>query len=167
MEKTKIETKKAVWKKIKVDFLKDVPKKYKIDVEGIEDDSDYFHPIIHLDENTIIIGQSDIRSDDVYGLRVELKNPLILPPVIYHIQISFDDENFVYLVNNFEKVKAKLNENFEMIKSLYVMQHELKKIQDNIIYNSISKLVNQDKVKQSLDGIYKVSEFIENQRLAE
>lgn len=167
MEKTIVETKKALWKKIKVDFLKDVPKKYKIDVEGIEVDGDYFHPVIHLDENTIIKGQCDIRSNYVYGLRVELKNPLTLSPYIYCIHIEFDNENFVYLVNNFEQVKVKLNDSFEMVKNLYVMQHELKKIQDNIIYNSISKLVNQDKVKQSLDGIYKVSEFVENQRIAE
>jgi len=168
MEKTNVELKRDLWKKIKIDFLKDVPKQYKIEVEGIEEDDKYFHPVINLDENTRIKGQCDTGNSHVYGLRIELKNTLTLSPCIYSIHIDFNDNNeFKYIVSNFEQVKAKLNESFEFLKNIYVMKDELNKVQNNVIYNSISKLVNQDKIKQSLKSLYKVTEFIENQKLTD
>jgi len=158
--------KKANWKSIKSDFLKGIPKRFKIETEGINNETDYYHPIIRITDEIIVKGQADTKTERVYALVLQIEKQFSDKRYLHTIGLSADFENeLTYLLENFEKLQPKIQESFEMIKKIYSMQADLKVVQDNIIGCSISKLYDESKLQDSLASIYTVSEFIENQRL--
>lgn len=163
---TTVEIKKRIWKKAKVKFLKNVPKEYKVSVEGLEDDTKYCHPIIHLDENIIIRGQIDIGNEDVYALHLVLKEKLQLSPYLYTMSLDIEnDEHFEYLVKNYQKLKPILIDSLSEIEKLHILKHDLEVVQNNIMYNTIAIEVDKTKLEESISKLYEVSEYLENNRL--
>jgi hypothetical protein len=164
--KKQSELKRENWKSIKSDFLKGIPKRFKIETEGLNDETDYYHPVIRISDDIIIKGQADVKSDRVYALVLQIEKRFSDKRFLHVIGLSADFQNeLLYLLENFEKLQPKIEESFEMIKKIYLMQADLKAVQDNIIETSISKLYDQSKIQDSLDNLYTVTEFIENQRL--
>lgn len=166
MENSKM--KKKNWGEAKIKFLEKVPKRFKIRIDGIEDDSPYCHPSIELDDNMVIRGQMDTDSTDVYGLSLEIKKEITIGCFVYRLSIPISTgEHFDYLVNNYEKIKQSLIESFVEIEKLYNLKHDLELVQNNIIHNAICKEVDKSKLKDSIQKIYTVTEYLENKRLAE
>lgn len=159
------EIKKKMWKEAKVKFLVNVPKRFKVIVDGLDDESEYCHPTIILDEHLKIRGQMDIRTNYVYGQYLQLTNVFISGNYIYAINMPIMDDDFDYLINNYEKINGKLMEAFDEVKKIYSLKLDLDTIERKIIESTITKEVDKSKLKDSIDKIYSVTEYLENQRL--
>ncbi len=163
---TNSELKKKNWKEVKGKFLEKVPKRFKVRVEGLEDDTKYYHPIIELDQELIIKGQGDIGTSYIYGLNLEIAKQLTVGCFLYNASLSIDsDDHFEYLMENYEKVRASLMESLLEIEKIYILEDDLRKVQKNIIYNAVAKEVDKAKLKDSIDKLYSVTEYLENKRL--
>ena len=166
MEKS--EFKKVHWKKIKQDFISKIPKRFKLDIEGLEDESEYYHPIIILDDELIIRGQCSLGFEDVYGLSIHFKTKAKIGSYLYNAELGIDgEEQLIYILNNFEKIRESLNESLNEIIKLESLKNSLSVIQKDLIYHSISKNIDKQKLKNNIEQLYSVSDYLENKRLSE
>ena len=166
MEKIKI--KKELWKKLKKELLQKVPKKYKISIEDLDEDNEYAHPIINLDENFYLRGQIGGGHDEIYGWHVHIKNKEYLQKLNIYSGFDVDnDKNFNFVVNNFDKIKDRLNDIYEQLKSLNKMIELLQNTATDMLYSAINEEYEKDKIKKAVDNLYKVTEFLENNRLVD
>lgn len=160
------ELKKQNWKKAKTKFLEKVPKRFKIRVDGLDDNTEYCHPIIELDDVLIIRGQMDTNCTYVYGLYLQVRKEIIVGHFIYTLSLPIDlDVHLEYLMSNYEKIKQSLMEGFSEIERIHHLRHDLETVQNNIVYNAIAKEVDKSKLKDSIEKIYSVTEYLENKRL--
>lgn len=163
---TNSELKKKNWKEVKGKFLEKVPKRFKIRVEGLEDDTKCYHPIIELDKELIIKGQGDIGTSYIYALDLKIAKQLTVGCFLYNASVTInDDDHFEYLMEKYEKVRDSLMESLLEIEKIYILEGDLRKVQDNIIYNAVAKEVDKAKLKDSIDKLYSVTEYLENKRL--
>ena len=151
------ELKKAHWKKIKKDFIPKIPKKFNLDIEGLEDESEYYHPIIILDDELIIRGQCSLGFEDVYALSIHFKTKAEIGSYLYKAELGIDDDKLLYLLNNFEKIREYLNESLKEIIKLESLKYSLSVIQKDLICHSISKNIDKQKLKNNIEMIYSVS----------
>lgn len=166
MKNNNIELKKKQWKIAKKEWIKNIPKKYKIEIDGLNSNQKYYHPIITLDDDISIKGQGDTESNSIYGEKVLLNKKLINGGFLYEISIDVNSlEQLEYLVNNFDKIKDKLNKRFCEIEKIHIFRNNLKVLQENIIYNSIQKHIDIPKTNKSIKDMYEITEFLENERL--
>lgn len=159
------EIKKQNWKEAKINFIANIPQEFKIRVDGIDDDSKYCHPIIELDDDLIIRGQLDTSYSRIYGLCLVITKEIIVGSFLYKTSIPInEDEYLYYIVNNYDKIKQSLKNAFIEIEKLYLLQNDLTIIKNNLIESAVSKEINQSKLKESINKLYSVTEYIENQR---
>ena len=162
------ELKKVHWKKIKKDFISKIPTRFKLDIEGLEDESEYYHPIIILNDELIIRGQCSLGFEDVYALSIHFKNKVEIGSYLYNAELGIDnDDKLLYLLNNFEKIREYLNESLKEIIKLESLKNSLSVIQKDLIYHSISKNIDKQKLKNNIETLYQVSDYLENKRLSE
>ena len=161
------ELKKAHWKKIKKDFISKIPKRFNLDIEGLEDESEYYHPIIILDDELIIRGQCSLGFEDVYALSIHFKTKAEIGSYLYKAELGIDDDKLLYLLNNFEKIREYLNESLKEIIKLESLKYSLSVIQKDLICHSVSKNIDKQKLKNNIEMIYSVSDYLENKRLSE
>ena len=162
------ELKKTNWKKIKKDFISKIPKRFKVDVEGLDDECEYYHPVIILDSELTIRGQCDIRTEYIYALSINLKNKVEIGSYLYNAGLSIDgDDEMLYILNNFEKIRESLNESLNETIKLESLKRSLSVVQEDLIYHAISKNIDKQKLKNDIELIYGVSEYLENKRLLE
>ncbi len=164
-EKTKQELKKIAWKLIKKDFINIIPKRFKIEIEGIDDDSDYFHPIIILDENCKIRSQADFNTKYVYGHSFIFSDKENLNQNFY-LSI-YDDDAIVYILNNFDKIQQKLIFAIVELRKINEFKKSLDDISSVITYESISKMIEKSKLKDCMNSLDGILEYLENKRISE
>lgn len=152
---------KKHWKEVKVDFLKNIGN-FKVNVEFPEDeDYEYYHPIVIIDDGLTISGQCDIKSNYVYGLSIKIDR---LNSHMYNLHLDgYQQLNFI--CNNWDKIKVRVNETLEKVKSLYDMQENLKNLQTNIMCDSINEIIDTEKRRVILKDIYNLTEFLENNNI--
>lgn len=153
--------KKEHWKSIKADFLKIIPESFQIDVEDLDNESDYYHPVILVEENIIIRGQCDINTEYVYGLDIKFNE---FNGHTYSISIN-DYKELVFLLSDWDRLKVRIIESMDKCKLIYQMEEELKKVRDNLMSCAILEISDREKMLNAKDSLYKVTEFIENNRL--
>ena len=160
--------KRKIWKEAKLKWLENVPKKYKVsyNVDGLDDDSEYFHPEIILDDTLKIRGQGDVNCSHIYGESLDLKHKLPYGGLLFTVSLGINDrEQFEYLVNNFDAMRPKLIENLKMVEQLHVMKSDLDTVQKDIIYNAINKHTSNESLERSAKTLYKIIEYLENERI--
>lgn len=158
--------KKEHWKKVKSKFIEGVPKRFTIEVDGLEDNSKYYHPRIILNENLCITSQCDLETNHVYAERIEFSKKFTDNGRVYPLTLDLSlNEHRDYILNNFEKVESKLLKDIEQIRKLIALKNSIEKAKENIIYTSLEKIVDAKKIQDSLDSLYEVSEYLENKRL--
>lgn len=160
------ELKKKKWKSLKTKWLENVPPEYKIQVEDIEDESEYYHPIIIINKDVSIRAQGDINSNYIYGESFRLNKEQAVGGLLFDISLYINDRTqFEYIVNNFNDIEEKLIKGLENIKKINLHIKSLEIVRDNIIHNSICELIDKSKLQDSISRIYEVSEYLENERL--
>ena len=100
------ELKKAHWRKIKKDFISKIPKRFNLDIEGLEDESEYYHPIIILDDELIIRGQCSLGFEDVYALSIHFKTKAEIGSYLYKAELGIDDDKLPYLLTGLANVQT-------------------------------------------------------------
>ena len=134
-----------------------------IELVGIEDGSQYFHPKFILDENTYIIGQCDISNKYVYALRFN-HTPEINPIYNIGIQDSLLDSLVTGWTCNKEIIKAaletmsKLNNHINNL-NCYVNDY----ITNMLIGNSIKEV--SDAFIGEIKTTSKLVDYMQSQKL--
>ena len=133
-----------------------------IELGGIEDGSQYFHPKFILDENTYIIGQCDISNKYVYALR--FNHTPEINPIYIDIQDSLLDSLVTGWTCNKEIIKAaletmsKLNNHIKNL-NCYVNDY----ITNMLIGNSIKEV--SDAFIGEIKTTSKLVDYMQSQKL--
>jgi hypothetical protein len=157
------------WETIKKQIIEVVPDSYTIAVEGLDDDSQYFHPVISIDEGLIIRGQSDINGNNksgvyAWGLRTEYP----LGMFIHTIEFPIDDlEHIKKILDNWQKYKTKIAQYIDVCKNIEQNIAMLKEIQNTIQRNLLYDTFLREDRKKCLQQLFNVKEWIENERVIE
>lgn len=161
---TNQELKQKHWKSIKKEFIAKIPKHFKIEVNGIEDDNVYYHPIITLSDDFYIHCQCDINKKYVYGFCLKSKRSITVDYLSYSPVISLYDGKMEYVLNNFTKILEKLiaaeNEIFKIYSLIGLLKESANKISNTVIDEIIDKI----ELKKSIRSLEEVVEYLENQR---
>ena len=87
-----------------------------IELKGLDEESDYFHPHFILSENTKIVGQCDIANKHIYALNfygenhdtgIEIYNELLEPVIIGYYT---NKESVSMALNTMKKVKNHVSQ---------------------------------------------------------
>lgn len=101
----------------------------------------------------------------IYGFSLQLKTPITIGCFAHTCPLDIDnDEQLNYVLNNFVKVEEKLKKAHSEIKKIYEMIDNLQKVINTISNNTISEIIDQNKLKQSIRSLEEVTEYLENQR---
>ena len=161
---TNQELKQKHWKSIKKEFIEKIPKQFKIEVNGINDDGVYYHPQIILTEGFYIHCQCDIQTEHVYGFCLQSNRNVIANGLIYSPSISFWDDKIYYVLNNYSSILEKLLASEKEILKIYsligMLQEEVQKISNSVV----QEIVNKNELKKSIRSLEEVVEYLENQR---
>lgn len=160
------ESKIQKWEFLKKEILPMIPNQYKIDVEGLDDDSEYFHPIIKLEDDIVIRGQADTRNDYVYGWDLQVKQQVgvWIKTVGFNIE-SLEKLNRILI--NWDKYKTKIKQYIEINKTINENIDMLQEIQNNIQDNLLNDMFLREDRKNCLNKLFTVKEWIENERVIE
>ena len=160
-----VELKKQHWKSIKKEFIDKIPKQFKVDVDGIDDDSVYYHPKIILNNELSIYCQCDLKNNNVYGATLKSNTQITSGHYVYTINLYInDDEHFKYVLNNYLKIEEKINSAMKEIQKIYELMNSLQTVVNNISSTFIEEIIDQHKLKQSIRSLEEVTEYLENQR---
>ncbi len=143
-----IKAKKQKWDEEKEEFLKNVPEKYSVSVEGLEDNSEYFHPIIKT-EVGVVKGQCSLNNKGVYALR--LKTEDVKYSVFIH-SIEFSIENYSTLkdvLEQSEKYEGKLGTARSKIALLLPLKEKIDEVVYGLQENAIADVVKSYERKKS------------------
>lgn len=117
-----IEIKKDIWAKVKPVIEAEVGNKYTVNVSGLDDDSDYFHPYIMVSENEYLRAQCDIENDHYYA--VSLRNKIV--DTYPQVDVSLSKRSF--------KESLILLKTHKVISSVAQTLNEVAAIEKNIEY---------------------------------
>jgi len=163
---TNAESKIKKWEMIKKGLLSIIPAEYTVDVEGLNDDSKYFHPIIKVENEIIIQGQGDTDNDDIYAWRLQVEQ--IVGHSIYIV--GFDIEGLKQIsriLENWNKYKDKIKQYLEVNKIINQNIGMLQEIKTNIQNNLLNDTFTQEERRECLSKLFEVKEWIENERIIE
>lgn len=169
LEITNQEIKVKQWEEVKKEILSSIPKKYKIEVEGLDADDKYFHPIIKIEDDIIIKGQGDIdinKSAGIYAWRLQIKQHV----GCYIKTVEFDIKNLDHLnkvLSRWDTYKDKIKQYLELCKTINENIEMLEDIKRNIEGSLLFDIFEQEKRKKCLDNLFTVKEWIENERIIE
>lgn len=160
------ETKLSKWEILKQQLLDVIPPNCTISVEGLDNDSIYFHPIINVDEDMVFRGQSDVRSHNIYAWRLVIRNPLW--GSLYKSEFNIEGlDHIKRLLNNWQKYKVKIMQYVDICKIIQQNIEMLREIQTTIENKLILDTFLQEDKKQCLQKLFQVKEWIENERIIE
>ncbi len=161
------ELKKQKWETLKKELLVVVPKEYKISVDGLEDDSKYFHPFIVVEDDIAIRGQADIDDNNkIYAWGLQVKQSV--GRFLYTIDFRIDDENKIAnILSNWDTYKNRIKKYLEICKIINTNINMLQEIKNNIESNLLNDTFTQEDRKECLSKLFIVKEWIENERIIE
>jgi hypothetical protein len=160
-----IQKKIAKWELLKKSILEILPKDIKIAVEGLDDESKYFHPIIKID-NYIIKAQGDTEADHIYGWGLEVEQ--ILGCFIHTISLGIDNlEQLKQVIVGWKKYKPKIEAYLEICKTINENIELLAEIKRNIEGNLINDTLTEEYRKACISNLFMVKEWLENERIIE
>lgn len=162
---TNQELKQKHWKSIKKEFIAKIPKQFKIEIQGIEDDNKYYHPIITLSDEFYIHSQCDLNTKYIYGFCLKSNRSITIDSLIYSPVIYLYDDKMDYFLNNYTKILEKLiaaeNEIFKIYSLIGLLKESANKISNTVIDEIIDKI----ELKKSIRSLEEVVEYLENKRL--
>ncbi len=155
------------WETLKSEILSAIPSEYIIDVEDLErEDNKYFHPYIKINDDIVIKGQCDIDTDRIYGWGLETKQ--YTGGLIYTVSLNIESfDQVIRVLTNWDKYKDKLIHYIEISKLINENIEMLKSIKSNIEYKLLNDVFDEEDKKECLDKLFKVKEWIENERIIE
>lgn len=155
------------WEILKIEILSSIPSEYTIDVEDLErEDNKYFHPFIKVNDDIVIKGQCDIDTNRIYGWGLETKQQTC--GLIYTVSLNIDSfDQVIRVLTNWGKYKNKVMQYIEISKSINENIEMLKEIQGNIQSKLLNDNFQEEDKKECLDKLFKVKEWIENERIIE
>ena len=159
-----VELKKQHWKSIKKEFIEKIPKQFKIEVNGINDDGVYYHPQIILTEGFYIHCQCDIKTKYVYGFCLQSNRNVIANGLVYSPSISLWDDKIYYILNNYSSILEKLIASEKEILKIYSLIGMLKEEAQKISNSVVQEIVDKNELKKSIRSLEEVVEYLENQR---
>ena len=161
---TNQELKQKHWKSIKNDFMKLIPKQYKVELEGMEKNDQYYHPIVRISEEIYLKGQCDLDNSNIYAVSLLQKSAQIIGCLVYQIVTYMDNDQIEFVLNNFKMIEPKIKEVFLQIQKINHFNNLLNEIRNDLIYQTIFNIVDIKKKKETLQTLYSVTEFVENER---
>ena len=160
------ETKLSKWEILKQQLLDVIPPNYTISVEGLDNDSIYFHPIINVNEDIVVRGQADEGSREIYAWGLAIKNPI--GKSLYRIVFNIEGlDHIKRLLNNWQKYKVKVMQYIDICKIIQQNIEMLREIQTTIEDKLLLDTFIQEDKKQCLQKLFQVKEWIENERIIE
>lgn len=160
-----IQKKIAKWELLKKSILEILPKDIKIAVEGLDNESKYFHPTIKID-NYIIRGQGDIGTDHIYAWGIEVEQRL--NSFIHTISLGIDNlEQLKQVIVGWKKYKPKIEAYLEICKTINENIELLAEIKRNIEGNLINDTLTEEKRMACVNNLFNVKEWLENERIIE
>ena len=163
-ELTLQEQKQKHWKSIKNDFMKLIPKQYKVELEGMEKNDQYYHPIVRISEEIYLKGQCDLGNNNIYGICLNQISPQTVGCLVYQIETYMDNSQIEFVLNNFKMIEPKIKEVFLQIQKINHFNCLLNEIRNDLMYQTIFNIVDIKKKKETLQTLYSVTEFVENER---
>ena len=161
---TNQELKQKHWKSIKNDFMKLIPKQYKVEVEGIENNDKYYHPKVKISDDIYLKGQCDIEHNNVYAVNLIQESKQTIGCFVYQIETYIDNDQIEFVLKNFKIVEPKIKEVFLQIEKINHFTKLLDEIKTDLMFQTVFNIVDIEKKKETLQTLYSVTEFIENER---
>ena len=161
---TNQELKQKHWKSIKNDFMKLIPKQYKVELVGIENDDEYYHPKVKISDEIYLKGQCDLKNKYIYAVNLLQESKQTIGSFVYQIETYMDNDQIEFVLNNFKKIEPKIKEVFLQIEKINHFNKLLDEIKTDLMFQTIFNIVDIEKKKETLQTLYSVTEFIENER---
>ena len=125
-------------------------------IEGdIDDESDYFHPMIKVTDDIAIIFQCDIKSDYAYA------PSLRYPGTKGAIEFNLPKDWWNYAFN--KEVHLLVKRAIEEIIKLREVAHDISSMQDEIQMMTLEKYADKKRIESSLDKLSDVRQFLSHQ----
>ena len=154
------EKKQELWKALKQDFLNAIPEKYTVDVNGLDDETPYFHPFINIDEVSKITSQCDLNNNKIYAFRF-VKNSFS----VYFENLELLQE----FLENFDYLEPIANEAILKQIGLNDIKNKIENMQHDLQYHFYTESLQRKKEKKSKEQIKRdllsLIDLLENNRL--
>lgn len=146
--------KQKMWELAKKDFIKRIPKQYDLVLEGINDDSEYFHPKVIIKDNISVVSQCDISTDYVYGIGLKYKE--------YEFPLPADDWwEFAFC----EDVHILVEKTYSAVKEYDTIVESINIVKSDLMSEAICKFADKEKLKKLSIKAFNIKEFIENKMI--
>ena len=162
---TNQELKQKHWKEIKKDFISKIPKEFKIETNGIDDNSIYYHPKIILTDGYFIESQCDLNSKRIYAFSLRSENKQIINNMVYPFYANInDDEKLFYFLNHYSSLLKKIQKSESEIMKIYSLIEKLSGCIEKMKHSAIEEIIDKEELKKSIRSLEEVTEYLENQR---
>ena len=160
------EQKIAKWEILKKIILEFIPENYTINVKGLDDDSEYFHPVINIENDVVITGQSDVNhsDDNVYAWTLRTHQDIGVYTKV--IEFNIDGlEQIKKILEDWQDYRIKIMQYIDMCKIINQNIEMLQEIKGNIQGNLLCDTFLKEDRDKCLKNLFVVKEWIENERL--
>jgi hypothetical protein len=111
----------------KKEHCKNIVKKYEelgediLEFEGLDDNSEYYHPLIKLDDTFYLRGQCDLKNEEIYGFDLRNYNN------DYRLDLCLSEELLKKVFKNKDFYMPKITEKYEIYYKINEIQNLIKK----------------------------------------